>query len=150
MLHSIQRRLVLFVCACGALMACLAVVSVLLFQTADDVISGVLIATVLAFFVLIGLSWLLLNPVLRGLKVLSASVVEADGRGECTVQGAALRELEDIASAFTQLMRNRQEIMSQVSVVMEGLEKGELRHGALNLSQFTATPPENQRILKWS
>ena len=148
MLHSIQRRLVLFVCTCGALMACLAVVSALLFQTADDVISGVLIATVLAFFVLIGLSWLLLNPVLRGLKVLSASVVEADGRGECTVQGAALRELEDIASAFTQLMRNRQEIMSQVSVVMEGLEKGELRHGALNLSQFTGTPPENQRILK--
>lgn len=148
MLHSIQQRLVLLVCVSGALITSLAVFSTYLLEAASNTTTVLLIATALALVALTGFSWLLLHPVLQGLEQLAASVINVDRNGEPIRQRVALKELDDIARALSQFNRNRQDIMAQVSSVMQGLEKGELRFNALTNSHFSATPPEDERMVK--
>jgi len=147
-LQSIQQRLVFLVCVSGVLITCLAAFAIYLLQDAGDGIGLLLMATALALVALAVLSWLVLHPVVQGLKHLAASVIQLDRSGEFTRQREELRELEDIANALSQFIRNRQDTMAQVGMVMEGLEKGELRLSALSHSHVAATSPENERLVK--
>ncbi len=147
MLHSIQRRLVLFVLACGALMACLVLVCTYLLSASPASLMGVWGIAAGFLMVLLGLAWGLLRPVVTALQQLKAEVLQAERQGEPLSHSPSLEELDGMAAVLAQSMRSRQQVMTQVSTTMQALAQGQLRLSGLDESGPTHVQEDSARMV---
>ena len=147
MLHSIQRRLVFFVLISALLIACfggliLSLLPIELIQsTTGTWLGGLLVMSVL-LLLLIG--WIVLHPVVAGVRSLKLTLQKSESLGESWQQLPS--ELNDLARFIATHLQGQKVAMDQVGAGMAALQQGQLEL-AISSTVPSATDGESAEML---